>query len=214
MSVLEPLGPNPFALTVDEQARFLACRMEQFEFHCSTEFHLSFFFDGTNNNRYRDTPRQAHSNVARLFDIFEEQEHQIRIYVPGIGTPFEKEIGDTGRGDHARAGLGAGWGGEARINWALLQVTNALYAYYYTQSLSMAMGVDELSLVHQTSSDLNMGLGAVFTAGRDEVEQLANAKNSEMVITAAETVLKPPRTKNVAPCCASAASICRKSSRH
>lgn len=91
MSVLEPLGPNPFALTVDEQARFLACRMEQFEFHCSTEFHLSFFFDGTNNNRYRDTPRQAHSNVARLFDIFEEQEHQIRIYVPGIGTPFEKK---------------------------------------------------------------------------------------------------------------------------
>ncbi|AGH86132.1 hypothetical protein MAFF241647_36420 (plasmid) [Ralstonia solanacearum] len=193
MAELEPLGSNPFVLTVDEQARFLACRMERFEVHCSTEFHLSVFFDGTNNNRYRDTPRQAHSNVARLFDIFEEKEHQIRIYVPGIGTPFEKEIGDTGRGDHARAGLGAGWGGEARINWALLQITNEFHRLYYGRPLSEALGFDERELVHQISSDLNMGLGAVSTAGRDEVEQLANAKNSEMVITAAETVLKPPR---------------------
>lgn len=82
MAELEPLGSNPFVLTVDEQARFLACRMERFEVHCSTEFHLSVFFDGTNNNRYRDTPRQAHSNVARLFDIFEEKEHQFASTFP------------------------------------------------------------------------------------------------------------------------------------
>ncbi|AXV83355.1 hypothetical protein [Ralstonia solanacearum] len=60
MSELEPVGANPFALTVDEQARFLASRMERFGTHCSTAFHLSFFFDGT-NNKYRDTPSQAHS---------------------------------------------------------------------------------------------------------------------------------------------------------
>ncbi len=193
MAELEPLGSNPFALTVDEQARFLACRMERFGVHCSTEFHLSFFFDGTNNNKYRDTPRQAHSNVARLFDIFDVTEEQVAIYVPGIGTPFEKEIGDTGRGDHARAGLGAGWGGEARINWALLQVTNELYRLYYGQPLSEALGLNERALVRQISADLNLGISDTITAGRDEIEQLANATNLEVLSTVAGTVMKPPR---------------------
>ncbi len=193
MAELEHLGPDPFALTLDEKASCMASYMEAVMGQCTREFRLGFFFDGTNNNKYRDAPRQAHSNVARLFDIFDISPDQQALYVPGIGTPFEKEIGDTGRGDHARAGLGAGWGGEARINWALLQVTDALYKLYYGRNLSIAMGADDLSLVRQISSDLNLGLANVRTAGRDEVEQLANATNWEMLTSAAGTVLKPPR---------------------
>lgn len=192
-SELEPLGPNPFALNVDEQARFASCRMENFGTHCSREFHLSFFFDGTNNNKYRDTARLAHSNVARLFDIFEVTPEQQRIYVPGIGTPFQKEIGDTGRGDHARVGLGAGWGGEARINWALLQVTDELHRLYCGQKLTEALGLDERALVRQISADLNFPVANLVGAGGNEVEQLAKASKVEMVRTAIETLRKPPR---------------------
>lgn len=193
MAELEPLGPNPFALTVDEQARYLECRMKRFEVHCSTELHLSFFFDGTNNNKYRDTPKQAHSNVARLFDIFDVTAEQAAMYVPGIGTPFEKEVGDTGRGNHARAGLGTGWGGEARINWALLQVTNTLYAYYYGRSLSKEMGTEDLPLVRQISADLNIGVAEMIAAGGDEVDQLANASSAQVVGAAVGAGLFPPR---------------------
>ncbi|MGA4231768.1 phospholipase effector Tle1 domain-containing protein [Ralstonia nicotianae] len=193
MAELEPLGPNPFAPTVDEQARYLGCRMEGFETHCSTEFHLSFFFDGTNNNKYRDTPKQAHSNVARLYDIFDANKERVRIYVPGIGTPFETEVGDTGRGNHARAGLGTGWGGEARINWALLQVTNELHRLYYGVTLSDSLGFNERDLVRKISADLNIGVAKMIAAGGDEVDQLAKASSVDVVAAAASAELFPPR---------------------
>jgi hypothetical protein len=34
---------------------------------CSQSLWLSLFFDGTGNNRFVDTPRSKHSNVARFF---------------------------------------------------------------------------------------------------------------------------------------------------
>jgi len=37
---------------------------------CETDIYIGVFFDGTNNNKYRDTPNFAHSNVARLYEAF------------------------------------------------------------------------------------------------------------------------------------------------
>jgi hypothetical protein len=37
---------------------------------CEKDIHLGFFFDGTNNNKYRDTSGYSHSNVARLYEVF------------------------------------------------------------------------------------------------------------------------------------------------
>jgi len=37
---------------------------------CVQDIYLGFFFDGTNNNKYRDTLDFAHSNVARLYEAY------------------------------------------------------------------------------------------------------------------------------------------------
>ncbi|MGY4830400.1 phospholipase effector Tle1 domain-containing protein [Sphaerotilaceae bacterium SBD11-9] len=37
---------------------------------CEKDIYLGFFFDGTNNNKYRDTAGYSHSNVARLYEVF------------------------------------------------------------------------------------------------------------------------------------------------
>ncbi|WP_017453017.1 hypothetical protein [Herbaspirillum rubrisubalbicans] len=36
---------------------------------CEEDIFLGFFFDGTNNNKYRDTPAYANSNIARLYEV-------------------------------------------------------------------------------------------------------------------------------------------------
>lgn len=38
--------------------------------NCDKDIYLGFFFDGTNNNKYRDTSGYSHSNVARLYEVF------------------------------------------------------------------------------------------------------------------------------------------------
>jgi hypothetical protein len=57
---------------------------------CKTVLWVSFFFDGTGNNRKQDFPVK-HSNVAALFDAhLEDEVNGIRpFYYEGIGTPFE-----------------------------------------------------------------------------------------------------------------------------
>ncbi|CAJ0736936.1 phospholipase effector Tle1 domain-containing protein [Ralstonia mannitolilytica] len=175
MAELERLDATPFALTQDEKGRCMASQLGEFSGQCTQEFRIGFFFDGTNNNKDRDMPKQAHSNVARLYDIFEATPDQVRFYVPGIGTTFDREIGDTGRGYDARAGLGSGWGGEARINWALLQITNALYQRYNNRVLSVEMGSDDLKLVRKMSTDINLPVHLRASAGSDEVDELNNA---------------------------------------
>src|SRR3979490_1540995 len=172
---LEKVGNNPYALTHDEQAHFLASMVNEKSHNCATELQLSFFFDGTNNHRERDIPKQAHSNVARLYDLFEETKEQVAIYVPGVGTPFEKETSDTGRGYHARAGLGAGWGGEARINWALLQITNYFHAFFDYRTVTEKMRTTDLDLVKRMSTDINLSEQILKATGADESEELSNA---------------------------------------
>jgi len=53
------------------------------------------FFDGTNNNRYRDEPKQEHTNVVRLYHIYRDvdtaEEVHRKLYVLGVGSMDEEE---------------------------------------------------------------------------------------------------------------------------
>lgn len=85
---------------------------------CQIRPWLSFFFDGTGNNMDADVGTSKHSNVAKLYRVHPEDDicnARYRVYIPGIGTYF-KAVGDDG--GH-KPGLGMGYLGEARLNWAL-----------------------------------------------------------------------------------------------
>ena len=90
---------------------------------CEQRLVLGIFFDGTNNNRDADLPRFAHSNVARLYAAYPNalDEGYGRVYIPGVGTPFD-EVRDKG----GTLGNAFGAGGEARILYALLSLFNAV----------------------------------------------------------------------------------------
>lgn len=95
---------------------------------CQQSLTVTFFFDGTGNNREADIATDEHSNVARLFLAHQrddEAQGRYRIYIPGIGTYF-KEIGDPGG---TIKGMGFGAEGEARIRWAFQQFQEKL-AYH------------------------------------------------------------------------------------
>jgi len=87
---------------------------------CMHHVHIGLFFDGTNNNKYRDLPIHCASNVARLFEAFTgspaKQEatyggkpsvpllvgipdnvkpYYRKIYIPGLGTAMP-EADDPG----------------------------------------------------------------------------------------------------------------------
>jgi hypothetical protein len=83
---------------------------------CQQTLCISFFFDGTGNNKKLDDPKDKSSNIARLYDAHEDKPllGLIPIYIPGVGTPFP-EIGDKG----GRLGLGFGAGGEGRLKYAM-----------------------------------------------------------------------------------------------
>ncbi|ATA57283.1 hypothetical protein CKY39_31695 [Variovorax boronicumulans] len=173
--LLEPIGEDPLALTKAQKALCLASNMSTAGLPCSKELHFGFFFDGTNNNRIRDTPQRSQSNVARLYDVFDATpDENARIYVAGVGTPFMAEVGDSGLGAAANAGLGAGWGGEARINWALLQLHDKLFRYFHRGSLSFSesLGTNDQATVKEMSADINMSPGAIRNLGKTEVQML------------------------------------------
>ncbi len=97
--------------------------------------HISFFFDGTNNNKKNDLEiaEPPHpTNIARLFDTtYEDQltkpkklREYFKYYMPGVGTAFP-EIGEY---NFSSSGLTYATGGENRINWKfLLMLVNSLY---------------------------------------------------------------------------------------
>jgi len=75
---------------------------------------IAFFFDGTGKNRDVDVPKGCESNVAKLFELFQERkddatnvEFQKACYLNGVGTD-EKWYSDL-------PGLIAGFGGQNRI---------------------------------------------------------------------------------------------------
>lgn len=98
-------------------------------FTCSQSLHISFFFDGTGNNEDNDTNHSnpTHpTNIAKLYhatyDKAAENDGYYRYYMPGVGTAFP-EIGEL---NYSGAGLAYATGGEARINWALLMLADAV----------------------------------------------------------------------------------------
>ncbi|UDQ81333.1 DUF2235 domain-containing protein [Erwinia rhapontici] len=97
-------------------------------FVCCRSLHISLFFDGTGNNEHNDTSSDpAHpTNIAKLFHAgyakTAETDGYFSYYIPGVGTPFP----DIGEVDYSNDGLAFATGGEDRINWALLQVVDAL----------------------------------------------------------------------------------------
>lgn len=100
--------------------------------NCCRNLHISFFFDGTNNNREKDMaaePKTA-TNITRLFETTYEDENNpdkkqreyFKYYMPGVGTAFP-EIAEY---NFTNMGLIFATGGENRINWALLMLANTL----------------------------------------------------------------------------------------
>lgn len=129
---------------------------------CSIELFCGFFFDGTRNNMYRSGDDGSDTNVARLFNVFDDgldttysaRRHRFKTYVEGVGTPCQDKVGDPGTGAHAQAGAAAGWGGEARICWALMELQNNLYSHYTWRDLTDDMGDDGPVLVRRMSADM------------------------------------------------------------
>jgi len=100
---------------------------------CECIFNIGIFFDGTNNNKDRDVGGRAHTNIARLQEIYPGsiKSGYARIYIPGVGTRFP-EIGEY---TETAAGAGCAFGCEARVIYALLQVFNVLH--YHSSSVDM-----------------------------------------------------------------------------
>jgi hypothetical protein len=92
---------------------------------CQQCLTVSFFFDGTGNNFDADVGTMQHSNVARLFDshlLDSVAVGRYSFYIPGLGTYF-KEINDAG---HNKLGLGMGYMGQDRLDWAFKKFDEAL----------------------------------------------------------------------------------------
>jgi hypothetical protein len=95
---------------------------------CRITLRVTFFFDGTGNNRDADEPMLKNSNVARLYraHLRDDPANGIyHFYIPGIGT-FFPDIGDPGGG---ATELAMGKGGEKRIQWALKQLDTVIAAH-------------------------------------------------------------------------------------
>lgn len=97
---------------------------------CETSLTIGVFFDGTHNNRSIDYSRMSHSNIARLSDAYPREEKRgfFRIYVPGVGTPFDK-IADDGL---SFKGGAFGVGCESRILFGMFSVFNALHRHIFS----------------------------------------------------------------------------------
>jgi Uncharacterized alpha/beta hydrolase domain (DUF2235) len=122
-----PLGPTPGIKPV-------TCSVAPQAHQCQMQLHIGVFFDGTGNNQDwveagqsgTQLHRRKDSNVARLFRAYRDapDEGYFPMYVPGVGTPFDKI------GEHKPSSLGAacGAGGDGRINFGLIHVINAIHS--------------------------------------------------------------------------------------
>ncbi|WP_235471407.1 T6SS phospholipase effector Tle1-like catalytic domain-containing protein [Herbaspirillum hiltneri] len=99
---------------------------------CQKMVKIGLFFDGTSNNKYRDEPNQAHTNIVKLFNAHKEDARGLgnleqrgcyRFYIPGVGTRFP----ENQEWKETQEGKAMGKGGQARILFAILQVYNAVH---------------------------------------------------------------------------------------
>lgn len=64
---LELLGPE---LKVQSNNYLDGRTQKETALTCQKDIFIGVFFDGTNNNKYRDTPNFSQSNVARLYEVY------------------------------------------------------------------------------------------------------------------------------------------------
>jgi len=100
---------------------------------CHSIINIGLFFDGTNNNKDRDTSGMADTNISRLYDVYRDatKEGYYRYYMPGVGTKF-LEIGEYFENE---AGAGCAFGCEARVIFALLTIINALHSHCFADGM-------------------------------------------------------------------------------
>lgn len=92
---------------------------------CQVVANIGTFFDGTDNNRDRDRPNLADTNIVRLHSAYYDDplSGYNATYIPGVGTKFP-EIGE----DHdSKLDAGCAFGCEGRAIFGLLSVFNALH---------------------------------------------------------------------------------------
>jgi len=98
---------------------------------CQKLVRIGLFFDGTSNNKYRDEPNQAHTNVVKLFNVHKdikgeghlEDSSCFSFYIPGVGTRFP----ENQEWKETQEGKAMGKGGQARILFGILQIYNAVH---------------------------------------------------------------------------------------
>ena len=100
---------------------------------CETASNIGLFFDGTNNNKDRDRPSFADTNIVRLYSAYTDDPTTgyNAIYVPGVGTKFP-EIGED---EDSKLGAGCSFGCEGRVIYGLLSVFNVLYRRCFNAEL-------------------------------------------------------------------------------
>lgn len=120
--------PGLRKLTPKEQAQralAFACLSNNGKASCEKVIWIGIFFDGTNNNKFRDSADKSYSNIAVLFNAFRSstRDGYFRHYIPGLGTPFP-EIGELKESDDGKS---MAVGGDARVHYAMIQVYNSIY---------------------------------------------------------------------------------------
>ncbi|UUS65330.1 MULTISPECIES: DUF2235 domain-containing protein [unclassified Acinetobacter] len=105
---------------------------------CSDVVHISVFFDGTGNNKDKDSDKKKWSNPARLWrnarTFIDSQKgdcSNYAIYASGVGTRFNADLNFFQRAisvlqDHLGLGAGLGLGGARRLDYSEEQLNDAL----------------------------------------------------------------------------------------
>lgn len=90
------------------------------------------FFDGTDNNKARDEPRQGHTNVVRLYNVYKDtatpQEKWVKQYIVGLGsmdTDARQRQAERERAEVKDKWFGARWGREVTSRGRHLADTGA-----------------------------------------------------------------------------------------
>lgn len=119
LELIEPAAERPFLERIKPYQSTYADPRK-----CQVVIQYGLFFDGTDNNRDRDSPQLADTNIARLCETYPKTPEVgvDSLYVPGVGTAFD-EIGSPPEG---WKGTAFGVGCEARVLFALLKTLDFL----------------------------------------------------------------------------------------
>jgi hypothetical protein len=146
---LSPLPAKSGLSVIEQLAKATACSVDKPQLACQKTVNVGIFFDGTNNNDQRDRPEKGHSNIAKLFSSYSDDQKNsfFRYYIPGVGTTFE-EIGELTESSDGKA---YAKGGDSRIAWAVIQVLNSVRRAFDTKRL---LEVDEAKTAIKETNEL------------------------------------------------------------